>query len=136
MSTLKLKIITPEKVAFEDDVNMVTVPSAQGEMGILPHHIDVMAKVIPGELKIKKGEKLSYLAVGNGFLQISNNIVTLLSDLAEDAASIDEKAVEEAKKRAEKALEEKLSDEEYAETFAALERALAQLKVKRRRRNI
>lgn len=136
MSTLKLKIITPEKVAFEDDVNMVTVPSAQGEMGILPHHIDIMAKVVPGELKIKKGEKLAFMAVGNGFLQISNNIVTLLSDLAEDAASIDEKAVEEAKKRAEKVLEEKLSDEEYAETFAALERALAQLKVKRRRRNI
>lgn len=132
MAQLRLKIVTPEREAFDEEVNMVTVPSSEGELGILPHHANLMAKIVPGELKIKKGERVEYLALGGGFLQMSNNVLTIMTDLATAAEDIDEKAVEEARKRAEQALEEKLSAEEYAETLAVLEKSLAQLKIKRR----
>ncbi len=131
---LHLKIVTPEKEIFNDEVDQVNVPSAEGELGILPHHANLMAKLAPGELRIKKGNSTQVMAAGAGFLQISNNTLTILTDLAVDEKEIDEKAVEEAKKRAEQALEQKLSDEEYAETLAILEKSLAQLRVKRRHR--
>lgn len=134
MPQLNLKIVTPEGQAFEEDVDMVVVPSSAGELGILPHHAALMAKLVPGELKIKQGEKTQVLAIGGGFLQIADNTLTIMTDLAVEEKDIDEKALEEAKKRAEQALEQTLSDEEYAETLAVLERSLAQLKVKRRHR--
>ncbi|MBI2600019.1 ATP synthase F1 subunit epsilon [Candidatus Daviesbacteria bacterium] len=134
MSELHLKIVTPEGQAFDDEVNAVTVPSSEGELGILPHHASLMAKLIPGELKIKKNGKEESLAIGGGFLQVNENTATIMTDLATYAADIDERAVEEAKKRAEQALAQTLSDEEYADTLAALEKSLAQLRVKRRHR--
>ncbi len=132
---LNLKIVTPEKLVLEEMVNEVLVPTSEGELGILPEHANLMAKVTPGELKIKKGEKFEHFAIGEGFMQMSNNTLTILADLATPEADIDEKAVEDARKRAEQALEQKLSNEEYAETLAILEKSLAQLKVKRRHRS-
>ena len=76
------------------------------------------------------------MATGEGILQMQENVITILADLAEEASLIDEKAAEEARKRAEEALEEKLSAEEYAETLAILEKSLAKLRVKRRHRSI
>lgn len=134
MSQLQLKIVTPEKQVLDEVVDMVTLPSSEGELGILPHHANLMAKLIPGELKIKRGGKVESMAIGGGFLQVANNTLTIMTDLAAYEADIDEKAVEEAKKRAEQALQEKLSNEEYAETMAILEKSLAQLKIKRRHR--
>ena len=134
MSQFHLKIVTPEKEIFNEEVSEVLVTSAEGELGILPHHANLMARLVPGALRIKKGEKETVLATGEGFLQIVDNKLTILTDLAEHAQDIDEKAVEQAKKRAEEALLQKLSDEEYAETLAILEKSLAQLHVKRRYR--
>lgn len=135
MSDLTLKIVTPEEEVLNEEVDQVNVSTTQGELGILPHHASLMAKLTPGELKIKKNGKISYFAIGEGFLQVENNSLTIMTDLAENSEDIDEKAVEAAKKRAEEALEQKLGDEEYAQTMAALEKSLAQLRVKRRRRS-
>lgn len=134
MSQLHLKIVTPEKLIFDEEVSQVNVPTELGELGILPNHSALMAKLVPGELIIKRGSKNEPLVVGGGFLQISDNVLTVMTDLATYATDIDEKAVEEAKKRAETALAEKLTDEEHAETMAILEKSLAQLNVKRRHR--
>lgn len=134
MAQLHLKIVTPEKLIFDEEVSQVNVPTEEGEVGILPHHTNLMAKLQPGELVIKKGGKTDTLAVGDGFLQVSNNILTVMTDLAVNEADIDERVVEEAKKRAEQALSQTLSDEEYAETLAVLEKSLAQLRIKRRHR--
>lgn len=131
---LHLKVVTPEKLLFDEQVSQVNVSTEEGQLGILPGHANLMAKLEPGELVIKKSGKDSRLAVGDGFLQITNNTLTIMTDLAVDEEDIDERAVEEAKKRAEQALEQKLSDEEYAETLAILEKSLAQLRVKRRHR--
>lgn len=134
MSVLNLKIVTPEKEIFSGEVDMVTLPSSEGELGILPHHANLMAKLVPGELQIKKSGKTEVMAIGAGFLQVSDNTLTILTDLAVNESEIDERKVEEARNRAEAALEQKLSDEEYAETLAVLEKSLAQLRVKRRHR--
>ncbi len=129
---LHLKIVTPEKLLFDEEVSQVNVSTEQGILGILPNHANLMAKLEPGELIIKKGGKTDSLAIGDGFLQVANNTLTIMTDLAVNETDIDERAVEEAKKRAEQALEQKLSDEEYAETFANLQKSLAQLRIKRR----
>lgn len=134
MTQFNLKIVTPEKQIYNDSVDQVNAPTSEGEIGILPNHTNLMAKVVPGELNIRKNGKIEVLAVGEGFLSATGNVLTIMTDLAVNEAEINEKAVEDAKIRAEQALEQKLSDEEYAETFAALEKSLAQLRVKRRHR--
>lgn len=134
MAQLHLKIVTPEKLLIDEEVSQVNVSTEQGEIGILPHHVNLMAKLEPGELVIKKNGKQESMAIGDGFLQVADNVLTVMTDLATYAVEIDERAVEEAKKRAEQALEQTLSDEEYAETLANLEKSLAQLRVKRRHR--
>lgn len=134
MSQLHLKIVTPEKLIFDEEVTQVNVSTEQGEIGILPNHANLMAKLEPGELVIKKGGKVDSMAIGDGFLQVVDNTLTVMTDLATYATEIDERAVEDAKKRAEQALTQTLSDEEYASTLANLEKSLAQLRVKRRHR--
>lgn len=132
MATLHLKIVTPEKEIFDSEVDMVTASTSNGEIGILPHHANLMAQIIPGELKIRNGENITHMATGSGLLQMVNNTLIIATDLAERAEDINEKVVEEAKARAQEALEQTLSDEEYAISLATLEKSLAQLKVKRR----
>lgn len=134
MSLLHLKIVTPEKLILEEDVDQVNVTTLEGQVGILPNHTALMAKIIPGEMRIKRGSKEDIMASGSGFLQMENNTLTIMTDLAVEEKDIDERAVETAKKRAEEALEQKLSDEEYATTVAILEKSIAQLKIKRRHR--
>ena len=134
MSQLHLKIVTPEKLIFDEEVNQVNVSTEDGQIGILPNHTNLMAKLEPGELVIKRGGKIETMAIGDGFLQMADNILSIMTDLAVNEGDIDERAVEEARKRAQQALEQKLSDEEYAETLAVLEKSLAQLRIKRRHR--
>lgn len=132
MSQLHLKIVTPEKLLIDEEVSQVNVSTTEGQLGILPHHANLMAKLAPGELIVKRNGKIDSMAIGDGFLQVTNNTLTVMTDLATYAEDIDERAVEEAKKRAEQALEQKLTDEEYAETLAILEKSLVQLRIKRR----
>ncbi len=132
MDHLLLKIVTPEKEIFSGEVEMVNAVTRDGEIGILPHHISLMTQLKPGELRIKQNGKEIIMAVGSGLLQVAGETVTVATDMAEDEAEIDEKAAEEAHTRAKAALEQTLTDEEYAETMAILEKSLARLNVKRR----
>ena len=134
MDKLHLKIVSPEKEIFDGEAEMVTASTQDGEIGILPHHISLMAQLKAGELRIKQGGKETVMVVGGGLLQVAGNVVTVATDLAEKEEEINEKAAEDARERAKAALEQTLSDEEYAETLAVLEKSLAQLKVKRRHR--
>lgn len=132
MNTLHVKIVTPESLVYEEDVEEVILPTQGGEIGILPHHANLMAQIVAGELRIKKNGKEISMATGGGLLQMTDNTLSLITDLAEKAEDINEKSAEEARKRAEDALSQTLSDEEYASTLATLEKSLAKLKVKRR----
>ncbi len=132
--TLKLEIITPEKVVFSEDVEMVTLPGIEGEMGILPHHVRLMTQMVPGEMTVRRGGQDTFLAVGGGMIEVTGKRVSILTDMAIEASSIDEAKAEEARERAARRLREKIDAEEVASVNASLARSLAQLKVKRRRR--
>jgi F-type H+-transporting ATPase subunit epsilon len=132
MATLKLEIVTPEAQTYSEDVDMVTLPSSNGELGIYPNHVPVLTQVVPGEITVRKGGRDFFLAIGEGFAEITGNRVAVLTDMAIKADDIDEVKAEEARKRAEARLQEKLSGEEMASVSAALAHSLAQLKVKRR----
>jgi len=131
-NTLKLEIVTPEGVTYSEDVEMVTLPAAEGEMGIYPNHVALMTQVAAGEVSARRNGKDEFLAVGEGFVEITGERVAILTDMAIKADNIDEAKAEEARQRAEARLSEKLSDEDSAMVSAALAHSLAQLKVKRR----
>ena len=132
--TLKLEIVTPDGKAYSDDVEMVTLTGVQGEMGVLPQHIPLMTRMVPGELVVRKSGRDLFVAVGEGLVQVTGTRVNVLTDMAVAADKIDEARAEEARRRAEARLKEKLSDEEVATISASLARSLAQLRVKRRHR--
>lgn len=131
-STLKLEIVTPEAKIYSEDVEMVTLPGVEGEMGIYPMHIPLVTQIVSGELIARKGGRDHFLAIGDGFVEITGDQVAVMTDMAIKAENIDEAKAEEARQRAEARLGEKLSDEEVASTNAALANSLAQLRVKRR----
>jgi F-type H+-transporting ATPase subunit epsilon len=136
MATLRLEIVTPEGRAYQDDVDMVVLPGADGELGIYPAHVPLMTQLAPGEVRIIKDGKQTELVVGTGFAEITQTQVSVLTDSALQDDVIDEKITEAAIERAEAALKDKsLASEEAAEVEAALARSLAQLKFKRRRRH-
>jgi F-type H+-transporting ATPase subunit epsilon len=134
-STLKLEIVTAEGPAYSDDVEMVTLPAVQGQIGILPGHISLITQMMPGEIIVRQGSHDSFLAVGEGLIEIAGDRVSILTDMAIAVENIDEAKAEEARQRAAARLSEKLSSEEVASVNAALARSLAQLRVKRRHRN-
>ncbi len=136
---MKIEIITPEKISYSETADQVSLPTADGEITILPGHIPLLTQLLPGELTIKKGNQHIIMASGGGFAEITGDKVSVATDLAQKSEEINEKQAEEAKKRAEEAMRdrERLSEEEFALTAASLQKALAQLRVKRRhRRNL
>jgi F-type H+-transporting ATPase subunit epsilon len=134
MAKLQLDIVTPEAKTFSEEVDMVVLPGVEGELGILPLHVPLMTRLLPGEIRITQGQKQIELVVGNGFVEVMPDKVSILTDMAMSDSEVDEQAAEEAIKRAQAALQNKSLDaEEVAEIESALARSLAQLKFKRRR---
>jgi F-type H+-transporting ATPase subunit epsilon len=131
-STLRFEIVTPDATVYSEDVDMVTLPGVEGQMGVFPQHVPLMTQMVPGEIIVRKDGHDYSLAVGEGLVEITADHVSVLTDMAIEAEKIDEAKVEEARQRAEARLSEKLSDEEVASVNASLTRSLAQLHVKRR----
>lgn len=131
---LKFEIITPEKIVYQDEVDQITLPTAEGEITVLPNHIPLVAILRPGEIVAKKdGEEIA-MSCSGGFIEVTPKKVVVLADTAEKAEELIETEIEKARERAEKILKEKHIDaEKYAEAAAALERELARLKVVRKR---
>jgi len=134
--TLRLEIITPEATVYSEDVDMVTLPAVEGQLGIYPQHIRLMAQMVPGEMIVRKNGHDDLLAVGEGLIEITGASVSIVTDMAVAADKIDEAKVEEARQRAAARLREKLSAEEVASVNSALVRSLVQLRVKRRRQGL
>ena len=132
-NTLRLEIVTPQAKTYSEEVETVSLPGLEGELGVYPHHTPLMTQIVAGEIRVVQNGQPKFLAVGAGFVEITGSQVSVLTDMAVQADNIDEQAAEEARKRAEKRLKEKLSDEELASVKASLMHSLAQLKVKRRK---
>jgi F-type H+-transporting ATPase subunit epsilon len=132
--TLKLEIVTPEARVYSDNVDMVTLPGIEGEMGVLPEHMPLVTQLVAGEIVVQKDGAMSYLAVGDGFVEVTGERVSILTDMAIEADKIDEAKAEEALRAAQARMADKMSDEEAARVQAAFAHATAQLNVKRLRR--
>jgi F-type H+-transporting ATPase subunit epsilon len=132
--TLQLEIVTPDATVYSGAVEMVTLPAVEGQMGVLPQHVRLMTQLVPGELTVRKDGHDDFLAVGEGLVEVTNDRVSIVTNMAVSIENIDEAAAEEARQRAAARLKEKLSSEEVASVNAALARSLAQLHVKRRHR--
>src|SRR5579862_4008548 len=129
---MELEIVTPEKIVFQGNVDEIYVNTADGAIGILPHHINLFTKLIPGELKLKISGRTEYLALTGGFLEVNKNKVTILADYAVHAEDIDVNKAMEARKRAEEILKKKesrITEQEFASAEAAFKQAVAELKV-------
>ena len=132
--TLRFEIVTPQATVFSADVNMVTLPAIEGQIGVYPNHVRLITQVVPGEIIVSQDGGEKYLAVGEGLVDISADRVSIVTDMAVAAENIDEAKAAEARERAAARLREKISDEEVATVNASLARTLAQLHVKRRHR--
>lgn len=134
MATFLLEIITPDRIAFRDEVELVEAPSSTGVIGILHGHVPLFARLVEGEVKIKKKGENFYLAIGGGFVEVTPDKVEILVTAAYHAGEINEKEVLSAKKRAEEALLAKPKGTALFEARALFRQSEVALKVLRRRK--
>jgi F-type H+-transporting ATPase subunit epsilon len=137
---MDLEIVTPEKTIFKDTIDEIALNTADGEIAVLPNHVNLFTKVMPGEVAIKYAKnKEIFMAITGGFLEVSNNKVTLLADYAVRADDIEVEKAVEAQKRAESILKntkEGVNERDFATAQGELRRAILELHVaKRRHRN-
>src|SRR5947199_3458828 len=133
MATLRLEIVTPETTAYSEDVEMVTLPGSEGELGVYPKHVPILTTLKPGELRVGKDRLETAQAIGEGFVEIKADAVSVLTDMALESEKIDIAAAEAAVERAKAAMKEDHTAEEVAAIQGSLQKALAHLNVKRRR---
>ena len=129
---LLLEIITPEKVVLKDEVDEVIVPTITGELAILPNHAQILTKINPGELVIRKNNKDQSFAILGGFLEVVNNHISILADYAIRAEDIEIAKVQEAQERAKQKMKQKETEQDFRVAEAELRKSLLQLKVARK----
>ena len=131
---LQLEIVTPERLAYSDTVDAVTLPGSEGELGVLPHHAPLVTMLGLGELRIRKGGEVESFAIAGGFLQVRPDKVVVMAEMADMAADIDLEKAAEARKEAEKALEGGFDEgADLAQARAALQVALLRQRLAERR---
>jgi len=136
MAAIQLKIVTPERVVYQETADQVSLPTKDGEITVLPHHVALVTVLKPGEVIIKQGTTQSSVAIFGGFVQVKNDEVTVLTENAERAEEIDEARAEAARARAEQLMTDAKSrdDVDYSRLVGKLERELTRLKVARKRK--
>ena len=134
MATMRLEIVTAERVVYSEDVSILVAPGIDGELGILPRHAPLLTVLKPGEIRVVRDGESSYMAVSGGFMEVLGNKVTILADTAEHSEEIDIERTEEALRRAQERIVAHSSDSDLARAVASLRRSQARLKVGQRRR--
>lgn len=128
-NTLHVEVVTAERELYNGEADMVSAQGTEGRLGILPRHAALLTTLAPGEMTIKLNGEEEPLFVSGGFLEVSNNTVSVLADTAEHAEEIDQARAEEARRRAEERLAQAESDTDRAELNAALARSIARIHV-------
>lgn len=126
---LLLEIITPQKTIFKDEVSEVVIPTVNGEIAILPNHVNLISQVSSGEVIVKKNSVTTSIAIAGGFLEINDNKISVLADYAVRTEDIEVTQAQEAKKRAEKAIQEKSSDKDFKIAQGELLKAILELRI-------
>jgi F-type H+-transporting ATPase subunit epsilon len=128
--TLHVVVVTAQQIVFEGEAEMVIAPGSEGQLGILPRHAPLLTTLDLGEMRIRRGGVDEGFFVAGGFLEVNDNVVTVLADDAERAEEIDIEHAEEARKRAQALLEQKgISSDAESSALGELERALGRIKV-------
>ncbi len=131
---IRLEIVTPEKLAFSDDVDVVVLPGSEGELGVLPHHAPLLSMLGAGELRYRKGGTEESFAIVGGFVQVRPDKVVVMAETADLAAEIDLERAQEARREAERALEAGFVEPaDLAQARAALQAAMVRIRVAERR---
>ena len=131
---IRLEIVTPERLAYAEDVDAVTLPGGEGELGVLPHHAPLVSTLGVGELRIRRGGQEELFAIAGGFLQVRPDKVVVMAETADMASEIDLEKAEEARREAERALESGFQEgADLAAARAALQQALLRIRVAERR---
>lgn len=134
MDTLNLKIITPHKVALNEEVISVTIPTYGGEITILPHHTNLFSLLVEGVIKIKKTSTEDYLAIGGGYLETDGQEVNILVSKAYGQEEIDQDLINKAIESAKKILSQSKDRKERFEASITLRRSLLDIKLLKKRR--
>lgn len=132
MSSLKLKILTPQKIVAEKEISSITAPGADGELTVLPRHISLFTLLKEGVVKIRSDAEESFFSIGGGYLETNGKEVTLLVSRAFHQDEIDEAEVHKAKEKAERLIAETSDEHERTEALHVLRRSLIDLKVLKR----
>jgi F-type H+-transporting ATPase subunit epsilon len=119
-STLKLEIITPVETAYSADVQMVTLPAVEGQVGIYPSHVALVTRMLPGEMIIRRDGRDEHLVVGEGLVEITGDHVAIVTDMAIAVEKMDTARIEELRRQAEMRLHDKMADKEVPTASAAL----------------
>ena len=128
-NTMHLDIVSAEEALFGDEVEFVVARATEGELGIMPRHAPLMARLQPGEVRVRMaGGEEQFFYVSGGMLEVQPHVVTILADTAVRAHDIDEAAAKEAQRRAEEALRDRESEVDYARAQTELAAAAAQLR--------
>ena len=131
---LQLEIVTPEKLAYQDEVDSVQLPGSEGELGVLPHHAPLVSTLGAGELRLRKGGEDEFFAIVGGFLQVLPDKVVVMAETADMASEIDLERAQEARRKAEQTLESGFVEgADLAAARAALQTALLRIRVAERR---
>ncbi len=131
---IHLEIVTPEKLAYEGDVDSVQVPGSEGELGVLPHHAPLISTLGAGELRLRTGSQEESFAIVGGFLQVLPDKVVVMAETADMASEIDLEKAQEARRKAEQALESGFVEgADLAAARASLQTALLRIRVAERR---
>ncbi len=124
-----LEILSPESAVFSDSVDEVSLPTEKGEITILTNHVPLFSKLSEGEVKIKKGDKQTLIAIAGGFLEVEKEKVSVLSDYAVKAENIEIAKALEAKKRAEELLKNRDETTDMLIVEKELQRTILELKM-------
>lgn len=132
---LHAQILTPDGSIFDGDADAISLPTPDGEITVLPHHIPLISIVVPGTIIVRHGKGEKVFSVSHGVIEMDGKSLRILADTADRAEELQEAAVELAKSAAEKLLAEKRHDVEgFAEATAIMERELARLATIRRQK--
>lgn len=129
MATLRLEVVTPDKTVVSTDAEMVTCPGVEGEFGVLPHHVSLLSALKIGNLRYRANGKDEDVFISGGFVDVNNNICSVLAESAEHARDIDTVRARAAKERAEQRLAQRDDDLDEVRAQIALQRALARLQI-------
>jgi F-type H+-transporting ATPase subunit epsilon len=131
---LLLEIVTPEKLAYQGEVDSVQLPGSEGELGVLPHHAPLVSTLGAGELRLRTGGEDEFFAIVGGFLQVLPDKVVVMAETADIASEIDLEKAQEARRQAEQALESGFVEgADLAAARASLQTALLRIRVAERR---